>query len=204
MRAFLLAGAMILLSAAAQADTISYTSQVPPTGYDAYGGYGFQVLTPGFDGSLGTLDSVSMTVAGSVQDTILSLSGDTVPFAAIFDNVGSISGFGFNQSGVMSQNSGSATTFLASNAFAVNATVSTSQDLTDYASNTVIGTTYSFYSTVTNAATGQAVAYDSDNALFSGTVTETFSYTAVPEPASVAVLTFGLLAVAGLAHRRRA
>jgi len=85
----------------------------------------------------------------------------------------------------------------------VNATVSTRRDLQDYASHAVIATSYMFYSTVTNATTGQIVGYDSDYAQFTGTVTETFSYTTtVPEPASIACLAVGLLAAAVLAHRR--
>ena len=204
MRALLMAASLACACGGAHADTISFTSVVPPTGYDASAGFGFQVLTPGFDTALGTLESVSMTVTGTVQDNFFSISGDTLPFPAVFENVGSISGYGFAATSVMSQDSGTASTLLADNSFAVNATVSTNHDLADYASNTVVNTDYTFYSTVSNASTGQRVAYDSDYALFSGTVTETFSYTAVPEPAAAGIFALGLLAVAGLSARRRA
>jgi hypothetical protein len=205
MRALLLAVGLSLACAAAHADEITFSSAVPPTGYDAYGGFGFNVLTPGFDSTLGTLESVTMTVVGSVQDSIFSASGDTLPFAAVFNNVGGISGYGFNEEGVLSQNTGTATTLFADNSFGVNASVTTNQDLKDYAAHSVIDTSYIFYSTVTNAGTGQIVSYDSDNAVFSGTITETFYYsTDVPEPASLAVFAFGLLALATLATWRRA
>jgi hypothetical protein len=205
MRMFLLAAGMALACAAAQADTIAYTAQIAPTGYDAYGGEAFVVATPGFNGALGMLTGVSMTITGAVQDDIFGLSGDLVPFSAAFANIGSIAGYGFNQSSVLSTNAGTASSFLADNEFAVNAVFSTDTDLQDYASNAIIPTSYMFYSTVTDTETGQLVTYDSDYAQFTGTVTETFTYTtAVPEPASFACLAIGLLAVSGLAIRRRA
>jgi hypothetical protein len=155
MRAFILAAGLLCAWCAAQADTISTTTPVPPTGYDAYGGYGFAVDTPEFDTALGTLDSVSVTVSGSVQDSIFGFSGDTVPFAALFNNVGTIDGYGLGQSVVLSQDSGTASTFLASNSFAVDLTVSTTQDLAAYATGAMIATAYMFYSTVSDTATGQ-------------------------------------------------
>jgi hypothetical protein len=195
--------ALCLTSTAAIADTLSFTTQIAPIGYDAYAGEGFTVFTPGFDPALGTLQSVAMTVSGTVQDTIFAASGDLVPFSAVFNNVGSISGFGFDLSGVLSSNAGTATFFLADNSFSVNATVSTNTDLKDYASSAVVATSYVFYSTVTNATTGQIIGYDSDFAQFTGSVTETFSYsTAIPEPASFACLAVGLLAATPLARRR--
>ncbi len=204
MRISIVAAGLILACAGARADTISITTQIAPSGYDAYGGEGFIVSTPGFDSALGLLQSVSMTLTGSVQDDIFSASGDLLPFSAIFNNIGAISGFGFNQSGVLSSNAGTASTFLADNSFAVNATVSTTADLQDYVSDAIIATSYMFYSTVTNATTGQIISYDSDYAQFTGTVTETFSYaTAVPEPASFACLAIGLLAATAMANRRR-
>ena len=206
MRAIVLATGLILAGAAAHADTISYTAQVPPTGYDAYGGYGFQLLTPGFDGSLGVLQSVSVSVTGSAEEDILSAGGNLLPFAAQFNNIGTISGYGFAQTSVLSQNFGTASTFLADNSFAVNALFSTRQDLQDYAAQAVIGTTYMFYSTVIDTATGQIVPYDSDYAQFTGTVTETYTYgpATVPEPASIGVLALGLVTVTFLALRRGA
>ena len=205
MRPWMVTAAMIVFSTAACAETISSTIQVAPTGYDAYGGQAFTVDTIGFDKTLGTLVGVSMTVSGAVQDDIFAASGDLVPFSAVFDNIGAISGFGFGQASVLSSDAGTASTFLADNSFAVNASFSTTADLQDYASNAVIATSYMFYSTVTNAGTGQIVGYDSDYAQFTGTVTETFSYTtAVPEPASIASLAVGLLAVAASIRRRSA
>jgi hypothetical protein len=203
MRKWVMAAGMMLACEAADADTISFVTQVPPTGYDAYGGAALVVATPGFDPALGTLQNVSMTVSGAVQDEILSLSGDLVPFPAVFDNIGAIGGFGFDQSGVLSTDAGTASTFLADTSFAVDATFSTDLDLQDYASNAVIATSYMFYSTVTNATTGQIVTYDSDYAQFTGTVTESFTYaTTVPEPASIACLAMGVIAATGLARRR--
>jgi hypothetical protein len=204
MRALLLAAGLSIACTAALANEISYTAAVAPTGYDAYGGAGFDVLTPGFNSALGTLESVTMTIVGSVQDTIFSATGDVLPFTALFSNVGGISGYGFNEAGVLSQDTGLATTLLAMNSFGVNATVSTNLDLKDYAANTAIDTSYMFYSTVASA-TGKAIPYDSDYALFSGTVTETFRYsTAVPEPASIGMFALGLLALTRLVQRRRA
>jgi hypothetical protein len=205
MRGWVLAAAMIVSSTAARAETISSTIQVAPIGYDAYGGQGFVIDTIGFDSALGRLDGVSMTVTGTVQDDIFAASGNLVPFAAVFYNVCAVSGFGFSQTSVLSSDAGIASTFLADNSFAVNATISTNADLQDYASNAIIATSYMFYSTVTNAATGRIVGYESDYAQFTGMVTETFSYaTVVPEPASIVCLALGLLAVAALAHRRSA
>ena len=160
MRALLMATGLIFSGEAASAETLSFISVVPPTGYDADAGFGFQVRTPGFNASFGMLDSVSMTVACTVQDSIFSPSGDKLPFAAEFTNVGSIGGDGLSLSGVLSQNFGAASTLLADNSFAVNVTVATGQDLQDYAANAIISTEYAFHSTVTNAATGQLVAYD--------------------------------------------
>ena len=93
-----------------------------------------------------------------------------------------------------------ATTSAATNGFNVNFSTSTTNDLSYYTASGSNEVDFQAYSTVSTFS-GQPVDYSDDTASFNGMVTETYTYTPIPEPASVALVSAGLLGLIGITCR---
>ena len=191
----------------AHADVVSYETMLTNQQYSPGNG-DFAVSSAAFNSALGTLDSVTLTIDGTAEDKATG-QGSMTPFAATFHNYGYAFMPGMPSSSLLSTTTGTATTDLADSVFAVGWSVSSTSDLGDYINPYIsidpVLFDFDFSSQVYNSA-GQPVTYSNILGSFTGTITETFTYTAVPEPASWGILGVALatLLVARGASRRQA
>lgn len=190
--------------AVSHAATLSYTSAPIMQTYTPQStGERVVVDSPDFDPSLGDLTSVSYTIFGSATDDLVGENGNNIVFPATYTNYVGAYGPGFSQYQEYSQDSGSASTSRANNSFAINLTVDNLNSLNFYEPPGTNEFEFQAISFVSNTSTGKNVYYSDDTATFDGTVTETFTYSPVPEPGSLPVFMVAVLTLLGVAGYRR-
>lgn len=197
-------GLTVLGMVPAMADEIQYHASLNQSDYPSDGDR-LGINLPAFNTSLGTLTGVTYSVGGGATDTMIGEIGDSTPYIATFANTGDLYAVGVttvNTPLASSTAVGSTLQIINNFALILSATVDPAA-LKYYILGDVNQVEFSAFGIATDTATGQRVGYSDDKLSFNGFVTETFTYTPVPEPGTMGLMLAGIVGMIGLTVIRR-
>jgi hypothetical protein len=208
MRLALVVGVLgLAMGHAAMADTITYDQNNVDYTISPSDGVLFKVIPPAFDASLGTLTGVTFTVIGDATYTLYGETGDSTVFPATFTNTGYMYGVGvaLTTGGIpLAPSTAFGTTQQITEGIHVDMSATVSADALQYYLLAGDGEfDFSAFGVATDSETGQVVHYNDDEEQFAGNVVETYTFTPVPEPGTLALLLSGVFGMIGLARIRR-